>query len=120
PIINLFRQQAEPIKLTHTQHEYAVTPDVRLQSSAEVVSIDRVRRVKKINGADQVGTCHPFSEPRGDQGPGQSFWIARRRAVQTRHNDGSNMFIRVVDRDLELIDSNNDTLSIRLTCSNRD
>lgn len=31
PIINLFRQQAEPIKLTHTQHEYAVTPDVRLQ-----------------------------------------------------------------------------------------
>ncbi|WP_163003820.1 type VI secretion system baseplate subunit TssF, partial [Pseudomonas viridiflava] len=50
PIINLFRQQAEPIKLTHTQHEYAVTPDVRLLSSAEVVSIDRVRRVKKING----------------------------------------------------------------------
>lgn len=25
PIINLFRQQAEPIKLTHTQHEYPVT-----------------------------------------------------------------------------------------------
>jgi type VI secretion system protein ImpG len=112
PIINLFRQQAEPIKLTHVQHEYAVTPDVRLQSSAEVVSIDRVRRVKK--------TCHPFFEPRGDQGPGQSFWIARRRPTQSRQSDGSNMFIRVVDRDLELMGSNNDTLSIRLTCSNRD
>ncbi|WP_164444311.1 type VI secretion system baseplate subunit TssF, partial [Pseudomonas viridiflava] len=105
PIINLFRQQAEPIKLTHVQHEYAVTPDVRLQSSAEVVSIDRVRRVKKINGNDQVGTCHPFFEPRGDQGPGQSFWIARRRPTQSRQSDGSNMFIRVVDRDLELMGS---------------
>jgi type VI secretion system protein ImpG len=120
PIINLFRQQAEPIKLTHAQHEYAVTPDVRLQSSAEVVSIDRVRRVKKINGKDQVATCHPFFEPRGDQGPGKSFWIARRRATQMREREGSDMFIRVVDRELELLDANNDTLSIRLTCSNRD
>ncbi|MFH7428932.1 type VI secretion system baseplate subunit TssF, partial [Pseudomonas syringae group genomosp. 7] len=25
PIINLFLKQAEPIKLTHVQHEYAVT-----------------------------------------------------------------------------------------------
>ena len=120
PIINLFRQQAEPIKLTHAQHEYAVTPDVRLQSSAEVVSIDRVRRVKNIGGIDQVATCHPFFEPRAEQGPGNSFWIARRRPVQNRQNDGTNMFIRVVDRDLELIDSSNDTLSLRLTCSNRD
>jgi type VI secretion system protein ImpG len=120
PIINLFRQQAEPIRLTHAQHEYAVIPDVRLHGSAEVVSIDRVRRVKKLGGIDQVATCHPFFEPRADQGPGNSFWIARRRPVQTRQSDGTNVFIRVVDRDLELIDSNNDTLSIRLTCSNRD
>lgn len=120
PIINLFRQHAEPIKLTHAQHEYAVTPDVRLQSSAEVVSIDRVQRVKKLGGVDQVSTCHHFFEPRADQGSGNSFWIGRRRPVQTQQHDGTNMFIRVVDRDLELIDSSNDTLSIRLTCSNRD
>jgi type VI secretion system protein ImpG len=120
PIINLFRQQAEPITLTHAQHEYAITPDVRLQSSAEVVSIDRVSRVKKVGGVEQVATCHPFFEPRADQGPGNSFWIARRRPVQTRQNGGTNMFIRVVDRDLELIDAASDTLSIRLTCSNRD
>ncbi|WP_296185888.1 type VI secretion system baseplate subunit TssF [Pseudomonas sp. UBA1879] len=120
PIINLFRQHAEPIKLTHAQHEYAVIPDVRLQSTAEVVSIDRVRRIKKLDGIDQVATCHPFFEPRTDQGLGNSFWIARRRPVQTQQSDGTNVFIRVVDRDLELIDSNNDTLSIRLTCSNRD
>jgi type VI secretion system protein ImpG len=120
PIINLFRQQAEPIKLTHAQHEYAVIPDVRLQGSAEVVSIDRVRRIKKLGGIDQVATCHPFFEPRADQGPGNSFWIARRRPVQTRQSDGTNVVVRVVDRDLELIDSSNDTLSIRLTCSNRD
>ncbi|MNJ10633.1 hypothetical protein D3C77_47950 [compost metagenome] len=116
PIINLFRQQAEPIKLSHTQYEYAVTPDIRLHNAAEVVSIDRVRRVRKLGGIDQVGTCHPFFEPREDQGHDNSFWIARRHAQR----EGSNMLIRVVDRDLELIDGNSDTLSISLTCSNRD
>ena len=116
PIINLFRQQAEPIKLTHTQHEYPVTPDIRLHNAAEVVSIDRVRRVRKLGGIDQVGTCQPFFEPRGEQDPHTSFWIARRR----NQGDASAMSIRVVDRNLELIDGNSDTLSISLTCSNRD
>lgn len=77
PIINLFRQQAEPIKLTHTQHEYQVTPDTRLHNAAEVVSIDRVRRVRKLGGIDQVATCQPFFEPRGEQDPHSSFWVAR-------------------------------------------
>ncbi|MBF7142689.1 MULTISPECIES: type VI secretion system baseplate subunit TssF [Pseudomonas] len=120
PVINLFRQQAEPIKLSHAKHEYAVIPDVRLQSAAEVVSIDQVRRVRKIRGVDQVATCPPFFEPRAEHGQGQSFWIGRRRPVQAQHINGSNMFIRVVDRDLELIEGGDDTLSIGLTCSNRD
>ncbi|HEN8800320.1 type VI secretion system baseplate subunit TssF [Pseudomonas sp. CM25] len=116
PIINLFRQQAEPIKLTHTRHEYPVTPDTRLHNAAEVVSIDRVRRVRKLGGVDQVDTCQPFFEPRGEQDPRSSFWTARRRS----QGDATAMSIRVVDRNLELIDASNDTLSIGLTCSNRD
>lgn len=116
PIINLFRQQAEPIKLTHTQHEYPVIPDTRLHSAAEVVSIDRVRRVRKLGGIDQVATCQPFFEPRGEHDPHASFWIARRR----NQADATAMSIRVVDRDLELINGGSDTLSISLTCSNRD
>lgn len=116
PIINLFRQQAEPIKLTHTRHEYPVTPDTRLHNAAEVVSIDRVRRVRKLGGIDQVATCQAFFEPRGEQDPHTSFWIARRR----NQGDATAMSIRVVDRDLELIDASSDTLSISLTCSNRD
>ncbi len=116
PVINLFRQQAEPIKLSHAQHEYAVVPDVRLQRQAEVVSIDRVQRVMKVGNQEQVGPCHAFFEPRGTQATGASYWLARRQPTQS----GSDMFIRVVDRDLAMFDSSEDTLSIRLTCSNRD
>lgn len=120
PIINLFQQQAEPITLTHTTQEYAVNPEVRLRGFAEVVSIDRVVRVKKIEGISHVSNCHPFFEPRGDLGPKASYWIGRRRASERSTDTGTDMFIKVVDRDLELIDPSSDTLSITLTCSNRD
>ncbi|MBA1245054.1 type VI secretion system baseplate subunit TssF [Pseudomonas japonica] len=120
PIINLFRQQAEPIKLTHTQHEYPVKPDVRLQSAAEVVSIDRVRRIKRVGETDQVDICHSFFEPRGERGPNASYWVARRRPTTIHRCEGTDMFIRVVDQDLDLLSASNDALSLRLTCSNRD
>ncbi|QKZ02393.1 type VI secretion system baseplate subunit TssF [Pseudomonas eucalypticola] len=120
PVINLFSHQAEPVKLTHAQHEYPVRADARMHATAEVVSIDRVQRVKKIGNRDQVSECHPFFEPRGEQNPHASYWIGKRRPGETNTDASTNMFIRVVDRNLELLDANNDTLSIRLTCSNRD
>ncbi len=120
PIINLFKQQAEPIKLSHTQHEYPVTPDVRLQGNAEVVSIDRVQRVRKLGGRDKVSECNPFFEPRGELGPDACYWIGRRQPSRRGSQGGTEMVIRVVDRELDLIDSSSDTLSIALTCSNRD
>lgn len=120
PVINLFRQQAEPIKLSHARHEYPVVPDVRQQTAVEVVSIDRVRRVRKVGNLDQVSTCHPFFEPRGELDSRATYWIGRRRPSQRSQDAGSDMFIRLVDRELELIDASADTLSMTLTCSNRD
>jgi type VI secretion system protein ImpG len=42
PIINLFNQIAEPIRLDRAQTEYRVIPDVRRQNATEVYSIDEV------------------------------------------------------------------------------
>ncbi|MDB6141977.1 MAG: ImpG [Pseudomonas sp.] len=120
PVINLFQQQAEPITLTHAAQEYAVNPEVRLRGFSEVVSIDRVVRVKKTEGIDQISTCHPFFEPRGEIGSGASYWVGRRRASERSRDAGTDMFIKVVDRELELIEPNGDSLSITVTCSNRD
>ena len=42
PIVNLFEQIAEPIRLNHAQTEYRVIPDVRRQNATEVYAIDAV------------------------------------------------------------------------------
>lgn len=122
PVANLFSQRAEPIKLTHTRPEYAVVPDVRHQHGVEIIAIDRVMRVKKAGRKDEVTTCHPFFEPRGSdiEREHQSYWMTRR--VQTARDavEGTDLYLRLVDRELELLDASSDTLSLTLTCSNRD
>ncbi|WP_445619169.1 type VI secretion system baseplate subunit TssF [Kushneria sp. Sum13] len=121
PIVNLFSQQAEPVRLTHTRHEYPVVPDVRHASSTEIVSIDEVTRVIRSATRDEVTPCLPFFEPRdSDHGKHQSYWIGRRVAAANGRDPGTDMRLRIVDRELELLESSSDTLSLRLTCSNRD
>lgn len=118
PVINLFQQQAEPILLTHAQHEYLVIPKVGQQRQLEVVSIDQVKRV---DGADRVSPCRAFFDPRGAATEEHAcYWIGRRRQASTRRDTATDMFIRVVDRNLELMDSVDGKLSLTVTCSNRD
>src|SRR5262249_36667022 len=45
PIVNLFSQIAEPIRLSHAQTEYQVMPDVRRQNATEVYAVDSVLSV---------------------------------------------------------------------------
>ena len=122
PVTNLFSQRAEPIKLTHTRPEYAVVPDVRHQHSVEIISVDRVMRVKKSGRHDDVSVCHPFFEPRGShiEREHQSYWLTRRVPTARKTVEGTELYLRLVDRELELLDASSDTLSLTLTCSNRD
>ncbi|ALM53990.1 type VI secretion system baseplate subunit TssF [Halomonas huangheensis] len=121
PVINLFRRLAEPIKLTHTQHEYPVVADVRHPYGVEIVSIDQVKRVKKTAQRDEVTVCHPFFEPRWhDQRHGNSHWLARRVPSERRQDVGTEMQLRLVDRELTRVEASSDVLSLQLTCSNRD
>ncbi|HUN44779.1 MAG TPA: type VI secretion system baseplate subunit TssF [Acetobacteraceae bacterium] len=43
PLVNLFPQRCEPIRLSHTDIEYRIVPDARRPRAAEVWSVDRVR-----------------------------------------------------------------------------
>ncbi|SEF73138.1 type VI secretion system baseplate subunit TssF [Marinobacterium lutimaris] len=121
PVVNLFKQQAEPIKLSHTRHEYPVIPDLRHSDSTEIVSIDQVTRVIRTATKDRVMPCLPFFEPRdSERQPDQSYWIARRIQAENARDPGTEMRLRIVDRELELLDGSSDTLSLSLTCSNKD
>ncbi|ODC03120.1 type VI secretion system protein [Terasakiispira papahanaumokuakeensis] len=119
PIVNLFPQQAEPIRLTHTRPEYPVVPDVRHAKATEIISVDEVLRVIKTAQEDRVLPCQPLFHPHdGNDDEHKSYWTARR--VSNEEDQANDMRLRLVDSELEMLDASSDTLSLKLTCSNRD
>src|SRR5690606_28211173 len=62
PVVNLFRQQGEPIRVTERTHSYPVVADARRAFAYEVHSIDLVQRVRQTPQGEQVLAFRPFYE----------------------------------------------------------
>jgi type VI secretion system protein ImpG len=122
PIVNLFKQPGEPIRMTHTRSEYPVIPDSRRLLALEVYAIDSVRKVEQAPDGQQIVDVHPFYSLKHGQTQDQdrAYWYASRRPA-TRSNDaGTDVSLAVVDLNFRPTNATAETLSIELTCTNRD
>ncbi|WP_158879652.1 type VI secretion system baseplate subunit TssF [Rhodanobacter sp. L36] len=122
PIVNLFQQQAEPIRVTQELSQYPVIPDVRRPLGLEVYSVDRVQRLTR-SGESSVGTEFlPFFSTRHGLGGDDSgcYWYAQRLPSAKPNDDGTEVSIALVDRQMDPRVPAVETLSIALTCTNRD
>jgi type VI secretion system protein ImpG len=120
PIVNLFSQTAEPILLDQCKHEYLVVPDIRRPGATEVFSVDSVSVLD--SATRQIIPYQPFHAC-GHQHPARDneyFWIASRRASSRFNDDGSDIYISLVDRAARPLIPDKDTLTVRTTCTNRD
>ena len=122
PIVNLFKQQGEPIRVSQERHEYQVVPDVRRPLGMEVYSVDWVRKFSRTPPGNDSVEFHPaYSVQHGlhDDGSGH-YWYLQRRPSLLPNDDGSDVMISLVDRDMNPRAPGVDTLSVSLTCTNRD
>ena len=120
PIINLFRQTAEPILLDHAHYEYQVVPDVSRRNATEVFEITEV--VSANPQAQEVVRFEPFYSFRHGMSrtKTQAFWRAARRPSGLRDDEGTELFLSLVDLSSRPVQPDVDTLTIRTICSNRD
>ncbi|HKX26975.1 MAG TPA: type VI secretion system baseplate subunit TssF [Blastocatellia bacterium] len=120
PIVNLFGKIAEPIDLTQEQHEYRVVPDRHQQLATEVYSIDSV--ISDAPYLKEVHTFHPFYSfgHAGGREPGGSFWHATRRPSQRRDDQGTEVYLSLVDLDFNPRVPGVETITAQTTCTNRD
>ena len=120
PVVNLFAQTAEPIRLTQRKHEYPIVPDRRRPHATEIFSIDEVACIDAET--QQITTYEPFYSLRHSTRSGrqQCFWLARRRPSIRPKDEGTDMFLSLVDLSLSPLRPEANILSIRTTCTNRD
>ncbi len=120
PIVNLFPQTAEPILLDQRKFEYPIVPDVRRPNATEIFSVDEV---VSINPHTRE-TMHfePFYSYRHAtlRDNKQTFWMASRRASGRKNDDGTEIYLSLVDLSARPVRPDADTLTVRTTCTNRD
>jgi type VI secretion system protein ImpG len=120
PIVNLFPLTAEPILLDHTKYEYQVIPDVTRRKATEIFEITEVLNANPQTG--EVLRFEPLYSFRHGLGRSkvQMFWRGARRHSGYRDDDGTEVFLSLVDRSGRPVKPFVDTLVVRAICSNRD
>jgi len=121
PVVNLFRRRGEPIRVTHQEVAYPVLADAGYASAYDVYSIDSVVLVRQTQEQDQIVELPPlFSQRYGDEQRAGHYWFARRNEAVASMSPGYETEISVVDVNFDPMAAQTDTLSFKLTCTNRD
>ena len=122
PVINLFKQRGDPIRLTHTGSHYPVIADSRRAFAYEVHSIDSVKLVRQTPQGETVTQFRPFYSLRHGETSEKAghFWVAHRDEMVALKSPGYETEISIVDIDFDPALVETQTLSIDLTCCNRD
>ncbi|MCA9197993.1 MAG: type VI secretion system baseplate subunit TssF [Planctomycetales bacterium] len=122
PMVNLYKQRAEPIRWTHTETEYRIVPDSRRPAAHEIYSIDRIIGTSPGGKEIEFSPFYSTQHLQPEQGA-QAFWHATRRragriAGQVDH--GTEMFLSLVDLDFQPSAVRDWTIDVETTCVNRD
>jgi type VI secretion system protein ImpG len=120
PIINLFSRLSDPIYLSQQKYEYQIIPDVHRQSSTEIYSIDEViANDPRTNTSRYFSPFYSLRHAYGEQME-KSFWYAVRKPSQRQDDDGSEMFMSLVDGNFDPNIPAVEVLNVKATCTNRD
>lgn len=120
PVVNLFRQRPEPIRVTDTSASYPLIVDSKQPHAYEIYDIQRVSKVRQNQDDEEISEFRPFYSIRhGEEHDGPArYWHASYPEDEGAGN--YTMEISLVDSALNPEQAETDTLSLELTCTNRD
>jgi type VI secretion system protein ImpG len=120
PIINLFSRLCDPIYLSQQKYEYQIIPDVHRQTTTEIYSIDEVSTTEpRTNVTREFSPFYSLRHTYGEDAE-KSFWYAVRRPSQRANDEGTEMFMSLVDATFDPMVPAVEILNVKTTCTNRD
>jgi len=125
PVVNLFAQKADPIRLTHAAASYPVLPDARRAFGYEVHAIERVYRLQQTPQGETIVEFRPFyslqhEELLSEGESGGRYWHAHRDDELASCSPGFETELSIVDVDFDPASAQTDTLSVDVAATNRD
>jgi type VI secretion system protein ImpG len=122
PVVNLFRKSGVPITVDHAHADYAVLADANHARAYDIHSIDKVHMLRERALDDTVTEFRPFYRLRhGESDSRRShYWVCRRDDALALRSPGHEHRIAFVDTDFHPLGMEKASVSLELTCSNRD
>ena len=121
PIVNLFEHQIDPVKLDQTIDEYPLVADMRRPLGYEIYSIDQVVALSPGGDKHDFFPLYGIKHQQIDL-QNQAYWFSRRKSAKlgnATRDDATDMFLSLVDLQLNPNLPYDKTLLIKTTCSNR-
>jgi type VI secretion system protein ImpG len=118
PIVNLFPVVSEPIRLEQSKYEYRIVPDARREQYLSIHSVDHVTGVSA--SSPEPTEFRPFYSYRHQttRDSHHAFWHISRRPSGWRSDGASDVYITFVDLSGRKMSPDQDTATLRLTCTN--
>lgn len=118
PVINLFEQPIEPIRLNQRRYEYSVDADRINQSYSEVYSIESLYALKTGEAPRKISPCFELSEFEATEELGY-FYSFRRELSNSERIPGTKTFVAFHDHSLSLSDVPAEAIGGTALCTNR-
>jgi type VI secretion system protein ImpG len=122
PVVNLFSKAGVPIKLTHNSSDYPVLADATQAFAYEVHTIESVQLIRQAEHGDLSTEFTPLYSSRHGGPPGKqgNYWLARRNDTVASASPGHELRISLVDTEFKPSSNATTTLTLELSCTNRD
>jgi type VI secretion system protein ImpG len=122
PVVNLFRRAGVPIDYNEQTADYAVLAHAAHAAAYEVYSVDRVHLVRQLGKDIAPVEFRPFYSLRHGESDARKgrYWILRHDDTLAATSPGHEKAISLVDIDGAPLTLEKTTLSLDLTCTNRD
>ena len=121
PVVNLFAKSGVPIRLTHTEPDYALLADATHAFAYDIHSIEAVTVVRKDEAGERLSTFLPlYASLQGSQAEHGQYWLARRDETVAAISPGHEMRLSLIDPQFSPGSAACATVSTQLLCSNRD
>ena len=121
PVVNLFRQTAVPIPVTHERADYPLLADADAEHAGayDIHTVDAVRMLRQDEQGTSLTEFRPFYSLRHGEGKDKRghYYVVRRDET---FDAGHEHRIAFVDTDFDPARCEQATVSAELTCTNRD
>ncbi|XLZ72908.1 type VI secretion system baseplate subunit TssF [Massilia sp. SR12] len=122
PAVNLFQRPCQPVAVTHRTADYVLSADATHPEAYEVYTVDSVTMVRRRERQETVTTFRPlYSQCYGEDVAGKGhYWMLRHDETLAEVSPGQEKRITLIDGDFNPEAVQSASLSIELSCTNRD